>query len=142
MTRCKTCEKELCTRNRSGFCRAHVMQAHILKDPAARKRKAEGNRRAMMARPDLRQANSRRFKERRIWEIGNASMPAGSEPRQRAGRHGTDTRLADIPQHLRDDYRALSRSHGMNASEARRLIFWQAAHEDEVHRRKLAEFHS
>lgn len=150
-----SCGKVLGSKNRSGYCRSCVAKknnadpaiiaarkAGILRhhaDPAVRaasaarlaahlanmsddereRRREHGRRMArdVLAKPEVRAVNR------------------SPEVRKRAGAKRTATVLADIPAHLRDQYKALVRSDAARAAEARRIVLEDAAASE---RRRLA----
>lgn len=144
---CRECPTELGSRNQSGYCRRHVAVRNA-NDPAWRDNLRAGIRRKIASDPvyaeNLRhravEASRRndpdalrtRWIEGRYWEKGNPAQPAGSPSRLRAGRSLSEYRLADIPAHLREDYRQLVCVQHIRAVEARRMIMEQ--HEAELRR--------
>ncbi|HWK32787.1 MAG TPA: hypothetical protein VNR51_03795 [Hyphomicrobium sp.] len=143
---CRECAVELSPRNTSGFCRRHVAKRNAT-DPTWREKQRAGIRLKLQADPEYverlrvsaRRASALRdpqvMKERwlqeRIWEKSNAAHPPGSPSRRQAGRSISAAKLADIPPHLREMYRELTRS-GLRAAEARAMVMEH--HETEMRR--------
>jgi hypothetical protein len=135
--RCSVCDAKLGRTNKSGLCRKHVASANA-RDPKWREKQRAGIRRKIENDPAYRgelrvrarkAAASRdpdvmreRWLRDRVWEKSNPSNPAGSDARRRAGRSISARRLADIPAHLRDDYRHLVKVKRFSAAEAREMI--------------------
>lgn len=133
---CKTCNRPLLRRNKSGYCAAHVhaaraadpawraklsasIQYKMAHDPEFReKKRAQG--RALSAVPDIVARRTAHF-DQRIRNIGHQAALA-PEVRARAGRSLTDSRLAWCPAHLRAEYLTLVRTHLCTAAEARKMI--------------------
>lgn len=147
MRYCHECSTELHPRNRSGYCRRHISGANAA-NPEWAERQRAGVRRKIASDPayadDLRrratEASKRndpeklreRWTANRYWERGNADRPAGHPSRIQTGRSLSAYRLADIPPHLREDYRRLTAVQHFTAAEARAIIFDQ--HEAEMRR--------
>jgi len=143
---CRACSTELGPRNTSGLCRQHVALRNAT-DPTWREKQRAGIRRKLQADPEYLETcreNARRasasrdrdvMRERwfrdRVWEKSNAAHPSGSASRVQAGKTISATRLADIPPHLREMYRGLTRG-GVKAAEARAMVMEH--HETEMRR--------
>ena len=90
--------------------RLRTMMAEKMQDPAEQERRREHGRRQyrdFLSRPDV---------------VAKTTSP---EVRKRAGAKRSATVLRDIPPHLRDEYRALTRSGNVNAAEAKQIILDQ-----------------
>jgi hypothetical protein len=132
---CRTCQKELWRRNKSGLCR--VCQQT---DPEAIARRNEGWRRAYTVRPELLKACGERLRavtrtpghaerarkmmvEQRLWERGIEALgAAGSDVRLKAGKSLSRSRLSHIPPQYHDEYRRLVNNKGFRAAEALKII--------------------
>lgn len=144
---CRTCRRPIGSRNKSGYCRAHVSAA-MAADPAHREKQRAGIKRKLAADPtyldglrkraralsndpEINAKRSAIFVQGRYWEIGTevARDPA---IRLKAARASSATKLAWCPAHLRDHYRFLVNSKRMKAAEARAIIMDQ--HEAEMRR--------
>lgn len=143
---CRECETELGPRNTSGLCRRHISGMNAA-NPEWREKQRAGIRRKFQSDPDYLErvrANARRaesmrdrqvmrerwFRER-VWEKSNPAHPPGSPSRLQAARTISATKLADIPAHLREMYREITRS-GVRAAEARAMVMEH--HETEMRR--------
>jgi hypothetical protein len=152
-TGCKVCDKALGRGNRTGHCGRHV-SAFNAQDPAWRAKQKGGIRRKYQADPlfleqkrrDMRKANEARdiealrlrMVEGRYWEKSNEGRPPGHPSRKRAGVTMSNTKLADIPPHLRNEYRELSQRKHFSAAEARAIILAQHERDMERFRAKFA----
>lgn len=151
MSACTECGCKLWRRNRTGYCRRHVSKANVTpewrekqraglvrklqSDPVYLERKREDMRKANMARD--KEALRLRMIQNRYWELSNHSRPAGHPSRIKAGRSVTATTLADIPAHLRNEYRRLNRIQHIPAAEARKIILDQHEADMERFRRSI-----
>lgn len=155
MPGCKTCEKELSARNKSGYCAKHVGAA-MLHSPEVR---AKANRSLRLrfyedaelrerttqkllevrATPKAKAARRERWMKDQPWLQGNASMPAGSGPRRRAGEKISAQYMAWCPHHLREMYRDLTQSKRVPAAEARQMVEKHAQREMDAIKRELLE---
>lgn len=120
--RCRDCHGPISAENRTGFCR-RCAPARRYDDPEYRMRHAAAAAEA-----------ARRTKP---WLKGNAAMPKGSEPRMRAGRHSSQTKLAHVPSEYRDLYRAIRDKPGTTAKEALQIVLDHAERERQRIRREL-----
>jgi len=151
---CATCGDELGRNNKHGYCRRHLAAA-IMQRPNVREKQREGVRRKIAAdpvyleslrkraaeharKPETMEQRTRYFRENRVWELGTAAQPAGSEARKRAGRTISAKRLAWCPPYLRKQYLTLIRNH-YGQEEARRIVLDQEAADIERMRRKMGE---
>lgn len=152
MKLCSVCKKPLGPKNRTGLCnpdfnrqraadpvhRAKLsvaMKSRLAHDPVL---KEEFRARALALRdlPQTKAAKRARWMAEKPWIKGNECRPAGSEARRRAGVRQSSTLLADIPPHLRSEYRRLTVSKLIPAAEARAMIAEQ--HELEMARWRRA----
>jgi hypothetical protein len=133
---CRECTVEIGPRNTSGYCVRHLARRNAA-DPEWREKQLAGIRRKFRSDPEyvekvranVRKAEASRdrgaMRERwfrdRVWEKSNPAHPPGSPSRLKAAQSISATKLADIPPHLREMYRDITRS-GMRAAEARALV--------------------
>jgi hypothetical protein len=131
---CKQCDKPLGPANKSGYCRKHFTRATIKPDHGARisaglrakfasdpefRDACRGRMRRVQWLPQSIEARKRSVRERRLWEIGHASLTP--ESRAKAGRACSETRLSWCPPEFRKDYLHLIYIH-KGKREARRII--------------------
>lgn len=137
---CRDCDNKLGKGNVSGYCFRHISAANA-RNPEWRERQRQGLIKKLRSDPeylerkraDMRNAGKARdiealrirMRERRYWEKSNAERPPGHPSRIKAGQSLTNSRLADIPPHLREEYRHLTRVKHIPAAEARAMILAQ-----------------
>lgn len=107
------------------------MKLRLAADPELREKYVATMRKANQS-PACYAARRRRWAAEKPWIKGNEAQPAGSEPRQRAARAISATRLSWCPPHLRDEYRFLTEIKRLLAAEARQMI--EDQHEVEMTR--------
>jgi hypothetical protein len=153
MSGCAECGCQLGRGNTSGYCIRHVSAANA-RNPEWREKQRAGLRKKLQADPiylerkrdDMRKANRARDIEKlrqrmvtnRYWEMSNSGRPPGHPSRVQAGRSNTETKLADIPPHLRDEYRRLNCIKHIPAAEAKAIILAQHDAEMARFRRKVS----
>lgn len=143
MKSCTTCRAELYSRNRSGYCRAHVNGS-----PEARAKNSLAQSRALALNPELRE--SRREAGRKganlPGERQRRSVAAKAQNLSKIGRSARDslsfeklsrsvsaTRMAWCPPELRDEARRLTAGKRLPLAEVKEIILAQ-------HERDIARF--
>jgi len=124
-TLCKPCVARRLAADPAKLEKCRIAMKARLADPEEKARHVDrminGIRRAMRENPEF--AAQRRESGRRLGlrRLGAPSIPAGAEPRVRAGRKASATKMAWCPLEYREHYRTLQRQH-LGPGEARRLI--------------------
>jgi len=139
---CAICGTGLYSRNRSGYCAAHVGQSPAVRaknsaaqrlacraNPAIREAKRRAGR-ASASKPGERERRSQAARQRNLSALGRAALTP--EVYKKIGASLSATRMGWCPAPLRDEYRRLVKSKSIPAAEARKIILEQ--HEAEMRR--------
>lgn len=130
---CRSCDKSLGRKNRTGYCNRHAKQSPEYReklaaaqrrvqqaDPTIRERKS-AKMREIAATPEWQARNAEQCRQRRLWEKGVPAITAETRARQGrtfSARHGI---ALWCPAELVETARALRRS-GVSVDETKRMI--------------------